>query len=57
MERSAPEVIERYKDMTRLKRLGEPRDVANAALFFASDEASFITGEMLAVSGGIWPSL
>ena len=34
-------------------RLGEPRDVANAAVFLASDESSFITGDMLFVDGGI----
>lgn len=39
-------------DETPLKRLGEPRDVANAVLFLASDMASFITGELMLVSGG-----
>ncbi len=38
-------------------RLGEPADVANARPFLASDEASYITGEILAVSGGNWPAL
>lgn len=33
--------------------VGEPRDLANAALFFASDEAKFVTGAMLAVDGGL----
>jgi 3-oxoacyl-[acyl-carrier protein] reductase len=35
-----------------LRRLGKPEDVANAALFLASDEASFITGVVLPVDGG-----
>ncbi len=39
-------------DATPLKRLGLPQDVANAVFFLAGDEASFITGEVLAVSGG-----
>ena len=38
---------------TPLNRLGEPRDIANAYLFLASDEASFITGVTLRVDGGI----
>jgi len=41
------------KGRTPLGRLGEPRDIANAYLFLASDEASFITGEVLRVDGGI----
>ena len=39
-------------DETPLMRIGEPCDVASAALFLASDEASFITGDVLNVSGG-----
>jgi dihydroanticapsin dehydrogenase len=35
-----------------LKRLAEPREIAHAILFLASDEASFITGENLMVDGG-----
>ena len=35
-----------------IQRIGEPREVANAILFLASDEASFITGENLMVDGG-----
>lgn len=47
----------RYAERTLLKRLGEPREVANAVLFLASEEASYITGEILAVSGGIQVAL
>ena len=35
-----------------LHRLGEPHDIANAVMFFASDHASWITGETLGVDGG-----
>jgi 3-oxoacyl-[acyl-carrier protein] reductase len=38
---------------TPLARLGEPRDVAGAVRFLCSDEASFITGEVLLVDGGL----
>ena len=38
---------------TPLGRLGSPTDIANAYLFLASDEASFITGEVLRVDGGL----
>ena len=37
---------------TPLARFAEPQDIANAVLFFASDEASFITGQHLVVDGG-----
>ena len=39
------------------KRAGQPREVANAVAFLASDEARFLTGEVLAVSGGYHPHL
>ena len=35
-----------------LKRLGTVEDIANAALFFASEEAAYITGQTLIVDGG-----
>lgn len=40
-------------DMTPLKRLGLPEDVANATYFLSSDDASFITGQTLYVDGGL----
>ena len=38
---------------TPLGRLGDPRDVAGAVRFLCSDEASFVTGEVLLVDGGL----
>ena len=40
-------------DDTPLGRIGLPKDVANAVEFFASDKASFITGQLLSVDGGL----
>lgn len=52
--KSMPEkIIEGMKARTPLGRMGQPRDIANAYLFLASDEASFITGEVLRVDGGL----
>ncbi len=39
------------------KRFGEAREIADVACFLSSDEASFVTGEIIAVSGGNHPSL
>jgi NAD(P)-dependent dehydrogenase (short-subunit alcohol dehydrogenase family) len=35
-----------------MERLGRPEEIANCALFLASDEASFVTGSALVVDGG-----
>ncbi|MFL5928646.1 MAG: SDR family NAD(P)-dependent oxidoreductase [Gaiellaceae bacterium] len=47
-----PELAPRYLSTIPLGRFGEPRDIANAVLFLASDEASYITGHMLVLDGG-----
>lgn len=46
-------VLEGMVSKTPLRRLGKPEDVANAYLFLASDEASFISGTVLSVDGGV----
>lgn len=48
-----PDVFETLTKWYPLGRVGEPDDVANAALFLASDEASWITGAVLRVDGGL----
>ena len=40
-------------DATAMKRIGQPEEVAAAIAFLASDDASFVTGETLGVSGGL----
>jgi NAD(P)-dependent dehydrogenase (short-subunit alcohol dehydrogenase family) len=47
-----PEAVERLKATIPFKRQGEPKDVANLALFLASDESGWITGEVIAINGG-----
>ncbi|MGH2960883.1 MAG: SDR family NAD(P)-dependent oxidoreductase [Solirubrobacterales bacterium] len=46
-------VIETMKGATQLRRLGEPEEVAAAVAFLASEEAAYVTGETLGVSGGL----
>ncbi|EEP76999.1 hypothetical protein UREG_01848 [Uncinocarpus reesii 1704] len=47
-----PEERERFAQSVPLRRMSEPADIANAAVYLASDEASFITGVNLPVDGG-----
>jgi 3-oxoacyl-[acyl-carrier protein] reductase len=51
MHRSAA-FIKSMEEAVPLGRLGTPRDIANAALFLASDDASYITGTTITVDGG-----
>jgi len=51
---SMPEdIVEAFKQRPPLKRLGTPEEVANLYLFLASDEASYISGDVIRVDGGI----
>lgn len=47
-----PDYLNRRVDKIPLKRIGNPQDIGSAALFLASDEASYITGVDLLVDGG-----
>lgn len=46
-------LIETMKGATQMRRLGTPEEVAAAVTFLASEEASYVTGETLGVSGGL----
>jgi 2-hydroxycyclohexanecarboxyl-CoA dehydrogenase len=49
-----PEKLEEaFRRATPMGRIGEPDDLPGAILFFASDEAAYITGQVLSVSGGL----
>lgn len=57
---SGPELLARYERHTLTPRLGTPEDIANVVSFLASDEAAFMTGEIVFADGGFlahFPSL
>jgi 3-oxoacyl-[acyl-carrier protein] reductase len=43
-----------WASLIPLQRLGTPQDIAAAVCFLASDEAAYITGQVLAVNGGMY---
>jgi 3-oxoacyl-[acyl-carrier protein] reductase len=52
-EQADPRFRQKVIEMTPLRRWGTPDDVAGAALFLASDESAFLTGQMIMVNGGV----
>ena len=48
-----PHQVERFERQAVMKRMGEPTEIAEAVAFLSSEKASFITGQILSVDGGI----
>jgi 3-oxoacyl-[acyl-carrier protein] reductase len=53
-DKLSDEVKESYTSKIPLKRFGDPKDIAEAVAFLLSDSASYITGEILKVNGGMY---
>ena len=47
------DLLDKFAGLTMLKRLGQPEEIAKVALFLASEDASYITGQTLNVNGGM----
>ncbi len=47
------ELLDQFAALTMLKRLGQPEEIAKVALFLASDDASYITGQTIQADGGM----
>ena len=53
-EQLSEEIRKKMSDQVALSRFGETQDIANAVSFLASDKASYITGTVLHVNGGLY---
>jgi 3-oxoacyl-[acyl-carrier protein] reductase len=47
------DTIQKFKEAIPLKELGKPADIANLVAFLASEEARYITGQVIGVDGGL----
>jgi len=52
-EKLPPDLVEKMKERIGLRRLGEPQDVANVAVFLASEASAYVTGQTIVVDGGL----
>jgi 3-oxoacyl-[acyl-carrier protein] reductase len=54
MVKTVPQdLLDKFANQTMLKRLGQPQEVANAIEFLCSDKASYITGTVIDINGGM----
>jgi NAD(P)-dependent dehydrogenase (short-subunit alcohol dehydrogenase family) len=51
--KASEEIIKMTKEMTPLKRIGTPEEIAKMIVFLSTDDSSFITGSLVVVDGGL----